>query len=63
MTLEIADIAALTGMMVVVTGALAVITRYYVKAEIQQAVNELRLELSKERASILESRVGENNKA
>lgn len=57
MTLTIGDLAALAAVSSIITGALAVVTRYYVKAEIEGAMNTLRLELVKERAAVLEARV------
>jgi len=63
MTLTVGDIASITAVCVTITSAFAIVNRYFVRSEIRIAVDALRLELSRERANILESRVGENNKA
>lgn len=53
MTLTVGDMAALTGVFSVLTGALTVAIRYFVKAEIREAVGALKLELATERATVL----------
>ena len=55
MTLTVGDIAALTGMMVTISGVVSVITKYYVKAEIGASISRLRLELKQDRLDVLES--------
>lgn len=57
MTLGLGDVAALAGVMTAISSALALVVKYYVKAEIRSAVNGLRLELKQERLDTLEARV------
>jgi hypothetical protein len=53
MTLTAGDMAAITGMMTALTSALGVVIRYFVKSEIRNEINKLRLDLAKERAEVI----------
>lgn len=57
MTLTVGDFAALVGVFGALTGALAVIVKYFVQSEIRMAINGLRLEWAKDRTQVLEQRV------
>ena len=57
MNLTAGDMAAISGVMTTVTTVLGVIVRYFVKAEIKIACDQLRLEWAKDRASVLEQRI------
>ena len=57
MTLTIGDIGALTALGVTITSTFAMVNRYFVRSEIRIAVDALRLELAKERNTVLESRI------
>ena len=48
--------ASLTAMMATLTTVSGVVVRYFVKSEVRNEINKLRLELAKERAERIETR-------